>query len=136
MLDSWIIGKANRISPEAPVPVLKEIEKKNSIGGAANLALNLSNIIDNVTLFGAVGMDDEGFDVLKILEHKNNIDSRIKTDAEMTTTKTRLVGQRGQHIMRWDREKKYKGNAQQSLLQEVKQGDIVCLSDIIKVLLV
>ena len=129
MLDSWIIGKASRISPEAPVPVLKEIEKKNSIGGAANLALNLSNIIDNVTLFGAVGMDDEGFDVLKILEHKNNIDSRIKTDAEMTTTKTRLVGQRGQHIMRWDREKKYKGNAQQSLLQEVKQGDIVCLSD-------
>ena len=72
MLDSWIIGKASRISPEAPVPVLKEIEKKNSIGGAANLALNLSNIIDNVSLFGAVGMDDEGFDVLRILEKTNN----------------------------------------------------------------
>ena len=58
MLDSWIIGKASRISPEAPVPVLKEIERKNSIGGAANLALNLSNIINNVSLFGAVGMDN------------------------------------------------------------------------------
>jgi len=87
MLDSWIIGKASRISPEAPVPVLKEIERKNSIGGAANLALNLSNIIDNVSLFGAVGMDDEGFDVLKILETTNNIDCSIQSDAEITTTK-------------------------------------------------
>lgn len=128
MLDSWIIGKASRISPEAPVPVLKEIERKNSIGGAANLALNLSNIVDNVSLFGAVGMDDEGFDVLKILETTNNIDCSIQSDAEITTTKTRLVGQRGQHIMRWDKEKKYKGEAQQRFLENAKE-DIVCLSD-------
>lgn len=45
MLDSWIIGKASRISPEAPVPVLKEIEKKNSIGGAANLHLILVTLL-------------------------------------------------------------------------------------------
>jgi len=129
MLDSWIIGKASRISPEAPVPVLKEIEKKNSIGGAANLALNLSNIIDNVSLYGAVGMDDEGFDVLRILEKTNNIDCSIQSDAEVTTTKTRLVGQRGQHIMRWDKEKKYKGQAQTRFLESVNKEDIVCLSD-------
>ena len=129
MLDSWIIGKASRISPEAPVPVLKEIERKNSIGGAANLALNLSNIVDNVSLFGAVGMDDEGFDVLKILETTNNIDCSIQSDAEITTTKTRLVGQRGQHIMRWDKEKKYKGKAQARFLESVNEEDIVCLSD-------
>lgn len=129
MLDSWIIGKASRISPEAPVPVLKEIERKNSIGGAANLALNLSNIVDNVSLFGAVGMDDEGFDVLKILETTNNIDCSIQSDAEITTTKTRLVGQRGQHIMRWDKEKKYKGKAQARFLESANEEDIVCLSD-------
>ena len=129
MLDSWIIGKASRISPEAPVPILKEIERKNSIGGAANLALNLSNIINNVSLFGAVGMDDEGFDVLKILETTNNIDCSIQSDAEITTTKTRLVGQHGQHIMRWDREKKYKGKAQARFLESANEEDIVCLSD-------
>tara|TARA_E500000178_G_scaffold205393_1_gene202974 strand:+ start:193 stop:1443 length:1251 start_codon:yes stop_codon:yes gene_type:complete len=129
MLDSWIIGKASRISPEAPVPVLKEIERKNSIGGAANLALNLSNIINNVSLFGAVGMDDEGFDVLKILETTNNIDCSIQSDSEITTTKTRLVGQHGQHIMRWDREKKYKGKAQARFLESANEEDIVCLSD-------
>jgi len=129
MLDSWIIGKASRISPEAPVPVLKEIERKNSIGGAANLALNLSNIVDNVSLFGAVGMDDEGFDVLKILETTNNIDCSIQSDSEITTTKTRLVGQHGQHIMRWDREKKYKGKAQARFLESANEEDIVCLSD-------
>ena len=129
MLDSWIIGKASRISPEAPVPILKEIERKNSIGGAANLALNLSNIVDNVSLFGAVGMDDEGFDVLKILETTNNIDCSIQSDSEITTTKTRLVGQHGQHIMRWDREKKYKGKAQARFLESANEEDIVCLSD-------
>ena len=129
MLDSWIIGKASRISPEAPVPILKEIERKNSIGGAANLALNLSNIINNVSLFGAVGMDDEGFDVLKILETTNNIDCSIQSDSEITTTKTRLVGQHGQHIMRWDREKKYKGKAQARFLESANEEDIVCLSD-------
>ena len=129
MQDSWIIGKASRISPEAPVPILKEIERKNSIGGAANLALNLSNIVDNVSLFGAVGMDDEGFDVLKILETTNNIDCSIQSDSEITTTKTRLVGQHGQHIMRWDREKKYKGKAQARFLESANEEDIVCLSD-------
>ena len=68
MLDRWILGDARRISPEAPVPVLLEKDQKYSIGGAANMALNLQSLNDEVSMFGCVGQDDEGIQLRKMLE--------------------------------------------------------------------
>ena len=68
MLDRWILGNAGRISPEAPVPVLLEKDQKYSIGGAANLALNLQSLNGEVSMFGCVGQDDEGLQLRKMLE--------------------------------------------------------------------
>jgi len=130
MLDRWIIGKANRISPEAPVPVLKETRQENRPGGAANLALNIASLEGTIGIFGAIGDDKEGFKLIECFSKYENIDCGFTIDAKITTTKNRLVGQSGQHIMRWDREEKYNGKASFSRLKNsVQPGDIVCISD-------
>ena len=67
MLDRWIIGTADRVSPEADVLVLNEKHQKFNLGGAANLAVNLKNIENEVSLYGAIGTDNEGINVLKLL---------------------------------------------------------------------
>ena len=58
MLDVWIEGQANRVSPEGPVLVLKEQNKRYSIGGAGNVAVNIANLKIFCELYGAVGQDD------------------------------------------------------------------------------
>ena len=71
MLDRWIIGNADRVSPEAEVLVLNERQQKYNLGGAANLAVNLKNIAIDVSLYGAIGKDKEGINVLKLLKDTN-----------------------------------------------------------------
>ena len=108
MLDRWIEGDCNRISPEAPVIVIKEKTFIDSIGGAGNLANNLGNINkkEDVVLYGSVALDTEGMIVQDILE-ETNVTNKVCTDALVTTTKTRFVGQGGQQVLRWDRETEY-----------------------------
>jgi len=110
MLDRWIYGNADRVSPEAPVPVLKEESQEYSVGGAGNLALNLANLNVELDLYSALSQDKEGFKVLELLKNYTTLSSNIVLDSKTTTTKTRLVGQGGQHIMRWDREEHYIGD--------------------------
>ena len=130
MLDRWIIGKANRISPEAPVPILKEKQQKIMPGGAANLAVNIANLNGDIATYGSVGNDKEGFTLIECLEPFKNINFNIVNDSECTTVKNRLVGQGGQHIMRWDREIQYKGaEACDRLIHDLNKDDIVCVSD-------
>ena len=125
MLDRWILGNAGRISPEAPVPILLEKNQKYSIGGAANMALNLRSLNDGCSMFGCVGQDDEGLELRKMLK-ESKLDLQISNDQNVTTTKTRLVGQGGQHIMRWDREEKYAGKrAFEKLISSVITGDTI-----------
>ena len=129
MLDRWIQGNADRISPEAPVPVLLEESQSYSIGGAGNLALNIQSINGNVALYGCVGKDKEGYKVVEMLG-ETDLDVKLSFDHLTTTTKTRLVGQNGQHIVRWDREDHYKGkDTLQRLLSEATVNDIICVSD-------
>jgi len=129
MLDRWIEGTVDRISPESPVPVLKESNQKYSIGGAGNLALNIASINGDVDLFGVVGQDKEGYKVLELLKD-SKVSANITSDTITTTTKTRLVGQTGQHLMRWDREDQYaKLDAINKLENATDANDIVCVSD-------
>ena len=60
MLDRWIYGRINRISPEAPVPILLQNTDKFNIGGAGNVAINIANLDGNVELYGSIGKDNEG----------------------------------------------------------------------------
>jgi len=129
MLDRWIHGVADRVSPEAPIPVLRETEQKYSIGGAGNLALNISSINGEVGLYGFIGADKEGYKILELLKD-TNLEVNTSVENYPTTTKTRLVGQGGQHILRWDREEKYNGfGAFEKLNSSLTSSDIVCVSD-------
>ena len=132
MLDRWIIGTADRMSPEAPIPILLEQSQKISPGGAANLAVNLSTIYDDVQLFGAVGKDTDGYSLTNILKN-TNVFLSIAEDAAITTTKIRLVEQRGQHILRWDKEKTYtKDSCLSQLLFSLTDKSMVLVSDYAK----
>ena len=128
MLDRWIIGVADRMSPEAPVPVLTEKYTKYSAGGAANLAINLQNLHDDITLYGAVSPDDDGYKIINLIG-QTKIESQILFDSNQTTTKTRLVGQGGQHILRWDREETYTGNLAIEFTNNLKKDETVVISD-------
>ena len=131
MLDRWIVGEANRMSPEAPVPVLLETNQEYSIGGAGNLALNIKSLGSQVELTSALGNDKEGFKLLELVE-ASKLEVTIAQDHKITTTKTRLVGQRGQHIVRWDREVPYVGDVSERFNNNIKKHDIVCISDYAK----
>tara|TARA_B100001996_G_scaffold17245_2_gene14218 strand:+ start:5809 stop:7053 length:1245 start_codon:yes stop_codon:yes gene_type:complete len=127
MLDRWIVGEANRMSPEAPVPVLLEQEQKYSIGGAGNLAVNIKSLGSEVELTTVTGQDKEGYKLQELLL-KTGLQCSLAGDVNVTTTKTRLVSKGGQHIVRWDREEQYIGEDAFDRFT-VHKDDIICISD-------
>jgi rfaE bifunctional protein kinase chain/domain len=106
MLDHYIWGKVDRISPEAPVPVLDVQNEEYRLGGAANVALNLRALGAQVYLCGVVG-DDEAGEKIKALLKMESIDSSavIIGKKRPTTLKTR-IGAVNQQIVRLDREQR------------------------------
>jgi len=133
MLDRWIIGTADRVSPEAPVPVLKEKEQKWAPGGAGNLALNIASLNGVINVYGSIAPDREGYRILDCFQKYEKVNFQATLDSKITTTKNRLVGQSGQHIVRWDREEQYIGTqAFERLINDAVKGDIVCVSDYAK----
>ena len=127
MLDRWIVGEANRMSPEAPVPVLLEQEQKYSIGGAGNLAVNIKSLGSEVELTTVTGQDKEGYKLQELLL-ETGLQCSLAGDVNVTTTKTRLVSKGGQHIVRWDREEQYIGEDAFDRFK-VHKDDIICISD-------
>lgn len=104
MLDAYWIGKVNRISPEAPVPVLDVLEKTYKPGGAANVALNIKSLGAEPYLFTILGDDTAGAKMLEILKFegiKTNYCQIIKH--RVSTIKTRVISQ-SHHILRIDEE--------------------------------
>lgn len=105
ILDEYLWGKANRISPEAPVPIL-DVKRKTCLpGGAANVANNIASLGAKVYLAGVIG-DDLYCTVLKDMLKKNKINSEfvIKDSSRPTTVKTRLIAQNNRHLARVDNE--------------------------------
>lgn len=103
MLDEWIIGTASRISPEAPVPIVRFARRETSPGGAANVAMNGLSLGANAKLCGIVGVDAAGDDLQSELETAG-VQTLLKHDAARPTIlKTRIVAQR-QQMVRIDRE--------------------------------
>jgi D-beta-D-heptose 7-phosphate kinase/D-beta-D-heptose 1-phosphate adenosyltransferase len=137
MLDRYIIGDVNRISPEAPVPVLAVKERKNILGGAANVASNLAGLGCDVSLWGVAG-EDNNAEVLACLLRKRNIQNRIVTTSlRPTSTKTRITA--GNHqIVRYDEEvtDQLPSSIEEklfcSLSEEIEASHAVILSDYAK----
>ncbi len=104
MLDSYLWGNVERISPEAPVPIVSIGNKEDRIGGAGNVALNTVALGAQTTIFSVIGNDKDGQTLLSLFK-ANNIDSSyiISSSDRITTSKTRIIS-RNQQMMRLDSE--------------------------------
>jgi D-glycero-beta-D-manno-heptose-7-phosphate kinase len=104
MLDTYWWGNVERISPEAPVPVVTVDRKEYRIGGAANVALNLASLGTPVSVFSVIGNDDDG-QILSGLLQEKKIDTHyiLKSDDRITTNKMRVIS-RNQQMLRLDSE--------------------------------
>jgi D-glycero-beta-D-manno-heptose-7-phosphate kinase len=104
MLDTYWWGNVERISPEAPVPVVTVDRKEYRIGGAGNVALNLASLGTPVSVFSVLGDDDDG-EILTGLLNEKKIETGylLKTDSRITTNKMRVIS-RNQQMMRLDSE--------------------------------
>lgn len=104
MLDRYLNGEVNRISPEAPVPIVKIKSEYTVLGGAANVANNISSLGSPCKLFGHIGNDQNGT-ILNNITNKTQIDLLALNCGAPTITKTRVVGGH-QQIVRLDHEEK------------------------------
>jgi rfaE bifunctional protein kinase chain/domain len=115
MLDTYWWGDVERISPEAPVPVVALHKKEYRIGGAGNVALNTVSLGAPTTIFTVTGNDEDG-ETLISLFNKNNIDTKyiIRSADRITTNKTRVIS-RNQHMLRLDAEVTYNINEDEEI---------------------
>lgn len=114
MLDKYSHGTVNRISPEAPVPIVDIKKTIFKPGGASNVAQNLSALGMNVSLLGITGDDPELKELVKVLRHTSIKFDPVKDLSIRTTLKSRIIGN-DQHLMRLDHEDKNKSNMHDSL---------------------
>lgn len=104
MIDSYLWGKVERISPEAPVPVVTGTKEENRLGGAANVALNVQSLGATPVLCSVIGNDEKARTFYELLQRQGITNKGIIEDADrMTTVKTRVISQH-QHLLRVDRE--------------------------------
>lgn len=104
MLDNYVWGHVERISPEAPVPVVTVDKKEYRIGGASNVALNMASLGATVSMISVVGNDDDGKQLQELLQDKQiKTDFLLSSNKRITTSKTRIIS-RNQQMMRLDNE--------------------------------
>lgn len=120
MLDRYWFGATNRISPEAPVPVVKVQDIEERAGGAANVAMNIASLSVPVALHGLIGQDDAGRALDKLLNSHNIQNHCVALDSHPTITKLRILS-RHQQLLRLDFEEGFHHVASDSLLAKLEQ---------------
>jgi rfaE bifunctional protein kinase chain/domain len=133
MLDRYWVGEVERISPEAPVPIVKIDHEEERPGGAANVARNAAALGARVTLLSVVGADEPGARLEALLRHER-VEPRLHHDRGLkTTVKLRVVAGRNQQLLRVDFETPPGREVLKSKLSEFKRlvadVDAVILSD-------
>ena len=99
MLDIYMKGKVERISPEAPVPIVSVTESFSRLGGAANVAQNLKALGTEPILCAVTGNDDKSNELISLmLEHNMNTSGIVKSNERITTTKVRIIGNNAQML--------------------------------------
>ncbi|TAF64097.1 MAG: D-glycero-beta-D-manno-heptose-7-phosphate kinase [Cytophagales bacterium] len=123
MIDSYLWGKVERISPEAPVPIVQVQKREKRLGGAANVALNIHALGAKPILCSIIGNDPDGQELIKLLD-ENNIEKSgiILSNNRITTIKHRILAGH-QHLLRIDSEDDSPLDQldQDQLLEKVKQ---------------
>jgi rfaE bifunctional protein kinase chain/domain len=135
MVDKYIIGRVERMSPEAPVPVVDASGFDARLGGAGNVALNIRAMGGIPVLCTVIGADEEGKDLEEIL-HAQGLTLRalVKSEKRKTTTKTRVIGN-GKHIVRIDHEITADLDTMDTFLledhfkREIENADVVIMED-------
>ncbi len=135
MLDSYMWGQANRISPEAPVPVVSVKEVTHNPGGAANVGWNIASLSANVNMAGVVGNDSHGEQLLTLMSERGmNVESVVRDTNRPTTVKTRVIAN-SQQVVRTDFESLDELSnesleaVQASVLKNIKDVDAIILAD-------
>ena len=104
MLDAYLIGQVNRISPEAPVPVVDVHQRDKRLGGAANVAKNLVALGAHVQVAATIGSDAAGQEIKRLLQaHGIKTNALVEVSSRPTTVKTRVISN-GQQLLRVDEE--------------------------------
>jgi rfaE bifunctional protein kinase chain/domain len=141
MLDVYLSGEVDRISPEAPVPIVRVRERKHALGGAANVAQNVVAIGSACNLVAAVGSDSAGETLRAMVDRIAGGSDSLVTVSRCTTQKTRIVA-RSQQLVRVDEEEDgdLDGADMQRILQAVREAvasaDALVLEDYNKGVLV
>lgn len=123
MLDSYIWGVVERISPEAPVPIINVRKKDFRLGGAANVALNIRALGANPILCSLIGDDEEGKKLIQQLDEKNiSKEGIVISKFRPTTVKTRIIASH-QHVVRVDEESDKVANTEEenSILDKIEK---------------
>lgn len=132
MLDRYWFGEVSRISPEAPVPVVRVERSEERLGGAANVARNAAALGAKVSLLSVVGDDEAGRSLSRLLR-ESEIDANLHVDRDIdTTVKLRVIG-RQQQLLRIDFETTPSSEVLQAKLLDFERrladADVVILSD-------
>lgn len=156
IVDEYIWGEVNRISPEAPVPVFEKISEKTGCGGAANVAQNIASLGANANLIGVIGKDRDGEKIIQMLNSMGIGTADICMDVERPTSKkTRVIVEadstdtihsiantpellqqtKGHHLLRIDQESKQKISNKlrehllHAILSRMSASDAIIFSD-------
>ena len=142
MIDQFVIGQVNRISPEAPVPVVKFNHEEFRLGGAANVAHNIRKLGGRVSLLGVLGADDAGTQLLAELKRASIDPNGVFSERErITTRKLRVVTSRNQQVARIDYEtdkalsRGIVDKLSALLKSQIATADVIVVSDYLKGLL-
>jgi len=135
ILDQYIWGNVDRISPEAPVPVVAVTNEEHRLGGAANAAVNICSLGAKASLISVIGNGENGDTLSEMLKNMGaDVKSIIRDDSRSTIVKTRVIAHH-HHIVRIDREVKdeIKGDVREKIIAYAKKAipdvDAVLISD-------
>lgn len=132
MLDRYWLGDTGRISPEAPVPVVKVNQLEDKLGGAANVARNIAHLGAKVGLLGLVGADEYGQKIAQLLKRERIESQLVSQDLQPTIVKMRVVS-RHQQVVRLDLEEPFDPKFSKQLLERLEaclsQYELVVFSD-------
>jgi rfaE bifunctional protein kinase chain/domain len=139
MLDTFLVGRVTRISPEAPVPVVAFQHQTHRIGGAANVAHNITALGGHATLIGVIGQDDNGQTLTRGCREAGIEAGFLAADSErVTTTKVRIVTERNQQVARVDYESdtEISGDAERGIIASIHESaadaSAIVISDYLK----
>lgn len=135
MLDRYVWGQVNRISPEAPVPVVEVTRNSVRFGAAANVAQNVASLGAEASLVGVVGDDEAGRDLLTLLTETGvNVDGVVTAAGRPTTTKMRVIAH-SQQVVRADSEVtadidgEIESRVLEDLRRAISESDVLIVSD-------